>query len=910
MTDKPTYEELEQRIKALENNLEKSRNQDGAAQMSEQYLRAILDNTNLPIYLKDSDYNYLYINREYERLAHVTDAQVKGKSDYDIFPEPIAELFRTQDEEVKKQKTLVEFTETIELADGEHTFITAKFPLVDAEGHVYAVGGVCTDITSLQKTQENLQESEKRYHSFIASFHGIAYRGKIRTFIPEYFHGAVEKITGYTEKDFLGGNPSWDKVIHPDDFHILRDDGKKMLTSPGYSFRREYRIIRKDGEVRWIFETGCNACDEHDKPVWVEGTIYDITGRKNTENALRESEEKYRTLAETASLGIQISDLEGCILFSNPAHHAIHGVPESQLIGKYIWDFLDSGEERKKLQEYYSHLIQQQPAPETYFGMNKTADGQDIYVQVDWNYMRDTDGEVFALCSIINDVTERIRTEEELRTSENRFRSVIESCPEGMMMYRLEQDGRLVFVDANPAADQILGLDCVKFIGKTIEEAFPPLALTEIPDRYRDVCRTGKPWRAHHIDYEDSQISGAYEVHAFQTEPGKMALFFTDVTKKIRMEEEIQKIQKLESVGILAGGIAHDFNNLLTAILGNISMAKIFSQAGEKSLDRLNDAERATLRARDLTQQLLTFSRGGAPLKTSGSVKELIEDSSSFMLSGSNVTCEIITPDDLWPVEMDEGQISQVIQNMVKNADQAMPEGGRVTIQAENVVVTSEDPVPLHDGKYVIISITDQGVGITPQHLAKVFDPYFSTKQEGSGLGLAASYSIIKNHDGLITVESTQNTGTTFQIYLPASSKMPTPKKKSEEKFPQSGAKILIMDDDPDVLNVAKNMLGLMGYKTETAHDGSEAVQLITKAKHEGYPFDGVILDLTIPGGMGGLATVTQLSRIDPDVKAIVSSGYANDPIMADFKEHGFHGVIAKPYTMEKLGDVLRKVFS
>jgi CheY-like chemotaxis protein len=258
---------------------------------------------------------------------------------------------------------------------------------------------------------------------------------------------------------------------------------------------------------------------------------------------------------------------------------------------------------------------------------------------------------------------------------------------------------------------------------------------------------------------------------------------------------------------------------------------------------------------------------------------------------------------------MDEGQISQVIQNIVKNAEQAMPEGGNITIRMENVSVSADDSVPLPVGRYVKISTGDQGVGIIPKHLAKVFDPYFSTKQEGSGLGLAASYSIIKNHDGLITVESTPAFGTTFHIYLPASGKKPAPKKETQETFQRSGEKILIMDDDPDVLTVAENMLCLMGYKTGTASDGTEAVQLFTKAKQEGQPFDGIILDLTIPGGMGGLETIKQLSRVDPEVKAVVSSGYANDPIMADFEEHGFSGVIAKPYTMEKLGGVLRQLF-
>jgi PAS domain S-box-containing protein len=905
MTTKPSYEELEQRVRKLEQELAGSK-----ARLNRQYLEAILDNTNLPIYLKDADYRYILINREYERLARVTNDQAQGKDDFALFPEPVAQLFREQDEEVARRRCLVEFTETIPLADGEHTFLTAKFPLVNNEGKVYAVGGVCTDITPLEKTKEDLRKNEQQYRSFINSFHGIAYRGDIRTFTPVYFHGAVEQITGYTEQDFIAGAPAWDKLVHPDDLPILIEQGKSMLYIPGYSFRREYRIIRNNGETRWIFERGRTLGDETGQPRWIEGTIFDITDRKQMEQALRASEEKYRTLAETASLGIQISDREGRITFSNPAHHAILGLPEGHLVGMFVWDFLADEREKETLREHYRFIIQDQPRPEPYFTVNRTPDGREVHVRVDWNYMRDFSGEVTALCSIVTDISSWIWAEKTLKESERRFRSLIESCPEGIYMYRLEPEGRLIFTGANPAADHIMNLDHGQHIGMTIEEIFPALAQTDIPDRFRAACRTGTSWQDEQFFYEDQRICGVFAVHAFQTEPGKMAVFFRDVTAKRRMEEEVRKVQKLESVGILAGGIAHDFNNLLTAILGNISMAKLFSQTDmNKVLERLTDAEKASLRARDLTQQLLTFSKGGAPVKNAASITEIIRDSTSFMLSGSNVRCELQFPDNLWPVNIDEGQISQVVQNVIKNADQAMPEGGTVTVRTENITVHEDDPLPLRPGNYVHLTIIDQGIGILEKHLGKIFDPYFSTKQDGSGLGLAACYSIIKNHDGLITAESAFGAGTTFHIYLPSSDRAPEARIVPMTRSLRSGEKILIMDDDDDVLNVAVNMLNLMGYATDTAKDGTKAISMYRQAMEEGRPFDGVILDLTIPGGMGGRETVRQLLLLDSEVKAIVSSGYANDPIMAEYTKHGFRGVVTKPYDMEHLGQVLRNLF-
>jgi CheY-like chemotaxis protein len=265
--------------------------------------------------------------------------------------------------------------------------------------------------------------------------------------------------------------------------------------------------------------------------------------------------------------------------------------------------------------------------------------------------------------------------------------------------------------------------------------------------------------------------------------------------------------------------------------------------------------------------------------------------------------------DKLWPANIDEGQISQVIQNVVKNADQAMPDGGTIIIQAENKTISDQNILPLKDGKYVWIKIKDQGIGIPKKYIPKIFDPYFSTKLEGSGLGLAASFSIIKKHNGFISAESKSGKGTTFHIYLPASEKVSPVKKRAKEKLLQSGEKILIMDDDQAVLEIATQMLNMMGFKTETATNGQEAVALYKKAQKDGHPFGAVLLDLTIPGGMGGKETVKQLVHIDPEVKAIVSSGYANDPIMADYKSFGFSSVVSKPYDIEKLGEALRVFF-
>ena len=387
-----------------------------------------------------------------------------------------------------------------------------------------------------------------------------------------------------------------------------------------------------------------------------------------------------------------------------------------------------------------------------------------------------------------------------------------------------------------------------------------------------------------------------------------VVLVFRDITEKRRAERELLKADKLESLGVLSGGIAHDFNNILTSILGNISIAKMFAKPGDKIFERLEEAENDCMRARVLTQKILTFSRGGAPIMKTAFISELLRDSASFALSGSNVRCEFSIPDDLWRVEVDEGQIAQVISNLIINASQAMPGGGVINLLAENIVVDERQGIPLNNGGYVKISVTDHGIGIPKEHFQQIFDPYYTTKRGGSGLGLAIAYSIVKRHNGYIDVKSIPGKETTFSIYLPASPKEALAEKESGEKIRGGKGKILVMDDEKMIRDVVGDMLGILGYEAEFAKDGAEAVELYKKAEQSVRPFDAVIMDLTVPGGMGGKEAVRKLAEIDPEVKAIVSSGYSDDPVMADFRKYGFSNVVAKPYNIKELGDALYEV--
>ena len=504
---------------------------------------------------------------------------------------------------------------------------------------------------------------------------------------------------------------------------------------------------------------------------------------------------------------------------------------------------------------------------------------------------------------------ERKQTAEALRESEEKYRELVDLLPQGV--FEVDAKGNFTFINR-------YGLDSAGYTKKDIDSGLNATQFF-IPDErdrmIENMRRILSGEKLASFEYTAQRKDGSvYPVIMYavpivrDNKPVGLRGIVVDITERKQIEEELLKAQKLESIGIFAGGIAHDFNNLLTAILGNISFAQLCMKPEDEVFERLTQAAKASFRARDLTQQLLTFSKGGAPIVKSASIEELLKDSAGFGMTGSNALCEFFIPDDLWSVEIDEGQMSQVISNLVVNANQAMPEGGIIRVRAENTNIGLRDGLPLEEGRYVRISVEDQGIGISEEFIQKIFDPYFTTKEKGNGLGLAASYSIVKKHNGHITVESRVGAGTTFYIYLPASPEGTIVNRKNvENKALMGKGRVLIMDDEEMIRELVCQLLSRIGYEVDAAIDGAEAIELYRKAKESDNPFDAVIMDLTIPGGMGGKEAIQELTETDPEIKAIVSSGYSSDPIMSEFKEYGFAAAIAKPYRIEQLSEALHR---
>lgn len=489
----------------------------------------------------------------------------------------------------------------------------------------------------------------------------------------------------------------------------------------------------------------------------------------------------------------------------------------------------------------------------------------------------------------------------ELLSIKSHFEVILETMLEGI----IETAGKGRIIYANRTAKALIELPEEEILGMSFVSLFRESDRDTVRECIESLENTPKILSGDSlVMLSGKQVS--LKLLPIPNKAGAAIIILNDITQQKQMEAQLEQARKMEAVGVLAGGIAHDFNNILTAVIGNISLGKLCTPQGSNVMDRLDAAEKAALRAKSLTQQLLTFAKGGSPVKRLLYLPECIEENTKLAVRGSNVRCEFNLAEDTWPVEADEGQIAQVVSNLVINAGQAMPEGGNLAISSKNVIFDRPPFPSLPAGKYVKISFQDNGIGIAAENLPKIFDPYFSTRGVGSGFGLATAYSIIRRHGGHITVDSEYGSGTTFHIFLPASER--SLKRSEQPGLPAGKGRVLVMDDDETVREVLGKMLGFIGYDVCFASDGNEAIKVYQEELENHHAFDAVILDLTIPGGMGGKETIHQLLNIDRNVKAIVCSGYSNDPILSEYHEFGFKGVITKPCMIQELSQVLREV--
>ncbi|MFC1707707.1 PAS domain S-box protein [Planctomycetota bacterium] len=635
------------------------------------------------------------------------------------------------------------------------------------------------------------------------------------------------------------------------------------------------------------------------------------SGLRRAKEALEREKQRDRHYLDIAASIILALDADGSVTFLNEDGARILECTPAEAIGKSWFDTFLPERLREEVLVVFRRLMAGDLLPVEHFeNAVLTGTGRERIIRWHNSILRDEHGRIAGTITSGEDITEHKRADEALRESEARYRALFNSPLD--LIYIHDFEGR--FLDANQSTLSRFGYTREEIGNLGFHDLAEEADLTRAFESARQIYLHGRDdaihtYRLRTRDGEHVWVETTGVRIDRAGEPQAILGIARDVTCRKQAEEEgerlrarLQQVQKLESLGLLAGGIAHDFNNALAAIVSNVALARLNLGAGDpEASEALVEAEKAVLRASGLSQQLLTFAKGGAPVRESTSIANLLRETVRFALSGSNTTCQLHIPEETWPVKIDEGQINQVVSNIVVNADQALPNGGTISVFAENFHVRPEDALPLSTGRYVKVSVVDDGVGMEEAHLGRIFDPYFTTKESGSGLGLATSYSIVCRHGGHLAVTSKKGEGTAAHVYLPVSDKPPALKSPSREELAGSGERVLLMDDEESLREVIGGVLRRSGYDVVCVPDGAQAVSRYEKAIAESKPFSLVIVDLTVPGGMGGREAVARLREIDPGVRAIVSSGYSEDRVFSEYEQHGFCGAVRKPFELKVL---------
>lgn len=760
-----------------------------------------------------------------------------------------------------------------------------------------------------QQTREALLESEKRFQSaFEYAAIGMTLVGPDGKFLK--VNRALCEMLGYQESELL--SKTFQEITHPEDLEEDCDYVRRMLAGEIRTYQMEKRYFRKDGRTVHVLLSVSLLRDSTGEPVHFISQIQDIHSRKEAERALRESEARFRALIEEAPIAIAVNRDEKRI-YVNQAWRRLFRIPEGwEVRGQPVLENW-APEWKDLIADYARRRAAGAPTPLEYEGVCRRHDGTQFPAWIAARWLRLADGP--ATISFFRDLTKRKEAEKTIVEERERLMAILRGI--GDAVIATDRDRRVIFL--NPVAETLTGWRQEEAVGRSLPEVFRIArektgeACESLLDRA--LANGGSAAQSDPVIlFARDGARRLIEDHAapIRDREGRILggiLVFRDVTERRRMQEEMLRAHRLKSLGFLAGGIAHDFNNILTVIMGNTSLALAASALDERFRKYLEESEKACLRAKDLTDQLLTFSKGGAPVRKAAFLPDLVRESVKFALRGSSVGFRDEFPPDLWAAEVDVGQIARVFNNLALNSVQAMPNGGRITVSGQNIACESEVAPPAKKGRWIEVLFHDNGIGIPSEQIGSIFDPFFSTKSQGSGLGLAICHSIITRHGGRLFAESEPGKGTTIHLLLPAAEQPPSEAPPTPSAPVALRGRILVMDDEEGIRFAAKTMFLALGCETECAEDGAQAVALYREALDHGTPFRAVLMDLTVPGGMGGREAAREMLAVDPDVRIIASSGYSTDPVMIEPQRYGFRAVLAKPYTVADLARVCASVF-
>lgn len=760
-----------------------------------------------------------------------------------------------------------------------------------------ALYAVWRDLTVLKKTQEELRKRDMllRMAGEISHFGGWSVE------IPSYTLSWSDEVAAIHEEP-AGFSPTVEKAInyYAPEYREKIKMVFNLCATEGAPYDEELEIITAKGNRRWVRTAGQAERDDKGNIIRVFGSIQDITEKKEAEISARENEEIFfHSFIYHSAVQLLLDPYDGRIIEANKAAFAFYGYEREKLLGMRIYEINTLPPE--KLAKEIKRVTDEQTVRFEF--KHRLSDGSIRDVEVFSSHIKS--GRQDFLHSIIHDITDRKQAERNIELANKLLSEIVENLPIPIF---LKDAMNLRFVLFNRAGEELLGYSKSDLLGKTDYDFFTKEEADFFTRKDREVLEKKEV-----LDIPEERITtrnkGLRLLHTKKIpildengEPQYLMGISEDITDKKRMEAELLNSQKMESIGVLAGGIAHDFNNMLTGITANLSL--LLSKNPEES-EIINDALSAAHAAQSLTAQLLSFSKGGKPVKKEVCLERLLREIFSLSLSGSDAGRETDIPDTLWSVECDETQIKQAIGNLLINAIQAMPAGGKVILKASNFDAIDPPSPMLPCGKYVRITISDTGIGIPEEHLSRIFDPYFTTKTKGHGLGLSMVWNVVRNHNGYIEVESKLGIGSTFTIFLPSTGRCLKELSTAEPHLKKGSGHILILEDDLIIQKALKRTLEKLGYSCKIATDGKNALDLFEKEKSAGNPFDVALLDLTIPGGMGGQETGIELRKRDPSLVIIISSGYSEKPVMADFKKEGFNAVLPKPYRSEDLSALL-----